>query len=548
MPIASCQRNGKPGKRWGGRGTCYTGTGASAQAARQAAAARANGFEGHCDCCGGRCAHRGRPLFSKRTSPSSPAFPASFAEGITILGVEVFAAGKHREKNYTDAHLDEMVANFQRFSSPGKTALRVPAVIGHDEDQELLDRSDLPAAAWVTRLYRVGHTLKADFADVAPQIARLIRAKRYRTVSAEIYDEPPQGLAGGRGKTLRRIALLGGEIPQVKSLADIPMPEEHAESGGTCWAPVILRLIRATQHSSGAYTCFSEVRPMNRDDMLKQMAEYGMDPSKFKDCPDEALAEVLKSAKPDEEEAEDDAVPQPPDSYSDDEVKAMPDAQRKEVYSARRSYHEKMMARYSDGEAPVPAKKPEPAAMSDKAVRSIVKSAVAEAVSQVRREFAPLRSDVTRFKEETRREGLQAFCEARLRQGKILPCEMDRAGGQPNLLDRLMTLDDTREVFKFSEGGREIKKTQLQAELDAIDARTPHLFGERFKDPHKGRADGKLDKNARSERIWERFSEDFKKTGAAQTIEELQAGWEKLPQDQFDKVCGEFEQLAGFAA
>ena len=69
-----------------------------------------------------------------------------FSEGVDVIrGAEVFASGEHRGKSYTPRDIDAMVENFNRFSAPkdGKAArgprLEVPAVIGHEEDQEFLD-------------------------------------------------------------------------------------------------------------------------------------------------------------------------------------------------------------------------------------------------------------------------------------------------------------------------------------------------------------------------------------------------------------------------
>jgi hypothetical protein len=44
------------------------------------------------------------------------------------------------------------VQNFKRFSTGQKPGYSVPAVLGHEESQEFLDREDLPAAAWVESL------------------------------------------------------------------------------------------------------------------------------------------------------------------------------------------------------------------------------------------------------------------------------------------------------------------------------------------------------------------------------------------------------------
>lgn len=42
MPVMRCQKNGKPGYKWGKTGTCYTGRGAKAKARRQGRAIEAS--------------------------------------------------------------------------------------------------------------------------------------------------------------------------------------------------------------------------------------------------------------------------------------------------------------------------------------------------------------------------------------------------------------------------------------------------------------------------------------------------------------------------
>jgi hypothetical protein len=256
---------------------------------------------------------------SKRTRPAPP------RAAYRLRGVEVFAAGQYRGKTYTPADLDDMVRNFRQSSTGSNPRLRVPAVIGHDEDQELLERSDLPAAGWATRLYRDGPILKADFDDVAPQVARLLRGKAYRKVSAEVYDSPQGAGLPGQGKMLRRVALLGGDIPQVKTLADIPTPEPGRYSESPSPA-VQLRptTVRATARA-GLFIAFAEVHPrvrrnsmkrtksrrrlvtkfvedtdpqypgVSRADLLQQLGALGLDVGVFQDVEIPALAEVLRA-------------------------------------------------------------------------------------------------------------------------------------------------------------------------------------------------------------------------------------------------------------
>jgi len=214
--------------------------------------------------------------------------------------IPTFRAGVHRDREYTPADLDDMVRNFELASSGDDPLLRVPLVIGHDESQELLARSDLPAAGWVRGLVREGDTLYADVEDVADLPARLIRARRYRKVSAEVYDEPPAGLEGCRGKVLRRVALLGGDIPEVKGLADIPMPRAYSESLRLldAYRRPVLVCGHAEPIGSGLYEVFSEVRyGMDRQNLLDRLARFGYDLALLTDAvPDSVLAEMVRVA------------------------------------------------------------------------------------------------------------------------------------------------------------------------------------------------------------------------------------------------------------
>jgi len=99
----------------------------------------------------------------------------------------------------------------------------VRAVPGHEEDEALLKRTDLPAMGRAVRIWRDGTKLLADFNDVPGIVAKLIEQGAYSKVSAEFYED---FTAGGKlyGPVLRRVAMLGAEIPEVKTLADIPTP------------------------------------------------------------------------------------------------------------------------------------------------------------------------------------------------------------------------------------------------------------------------------------------------------------------------------------
>jgi len=112
--------------------------------------------------------------------------------------------------------LDAMLRNVAEIPSKLNIKYRIPLVIGHEEDQHWLKDSGLPAAGWLENIRKVGTKLVASVADVPQKIAELINSRAYRTVSPEVYVD-----FAGLGPALRRVALLGGQLPHIKTLDDV---------------------------------------------------------------------------------------------------------------------------------------------------------------------------------------------------------------------------------------------------------------------------------------------------------------------------------------
>lgn len=142
-----------------------------------------------------------------------------FAE---LTDVQIFATGTHHGRTFTKTDLEVIAKNFAEF---GKK-IQPPLVLGHDEDQKILQNSGLPALGWLKDLRVVdrngsGAVLVGNFQDV-PEVARkVITERRYKRISAELYDDFKGDDGKGRGLTLRRVALLGADVPEVKTLADV---------------------------------------------------------------------------------------------------------------------------------------------------------------------------------------------------------------------------------------------------------------------------------------------------------------------------------------
>lgn len=134
----------------------------------------------------------------------------------SITGVEIFAAGKWNGDEYTEKDLETIEASFQDTKGLLKPYLK----IGHGDAQKLLAEDELPAAGFISNVYRKGKKLLADFTHMPAKIYELIKNGAYTRVSSELFVNFKSG-----DKThpyaLKAVALLGGATPAVHTLADI---------------------------------------------------------------------------------------------------------------------------------------------------------------------------------------------------------------------------------------------------------------------------------------------------------------------------------------
>lgn len=468
----------------------------------------------------------------------------------TLEDVEVFAAGEHRPgREYTRADLDRMCANFDAASAGDRPRLRIPAVIGHSEEQSLLKDTGLPAAAWVTRLRRKGLSLFADMADVPDAVAALIRSKRYRTVSAEVYDQPPKGVPG-KGCMLRRVAFLGGEIPEVKGLADIPMPrlQSYSESEpARLDAPrrSMLRSSFTRQVRPGVFHCFSEVvpmepdemdgaggvatmdeapEPMSREDMVQRLGVHGVDADALEGCPDDALAEMLRvlDSQPEEglEPDGDEPAPAPaepamgdmPPPEDEDGKKAAPFAEPEgmskdeamDLYTQHKMHAEKCR-KYADslpagGQVDIMTQPMKPMG-GDKDKK---KGAMDEAEQFAERLIRKIRSataEASKFSEQGR---IDATLDRLQQAGKVSPGERQAER------ETMLVLASIPTVHKFSEGGESNLLDRYVRRLE----RRPSMFSEAVRDGGEPESGGE----AVVAQHYERFSETFKAGGETKAV------------------------------
>lgn len=137
----------------------------------------------------------------------------------------------------------------------------VPAVLGHDEGQ--------PAYGVAVKTWRNGPKLYADIVNVPPSVANAVKAGQYFQTSAEVYDDTGEaGLPAGGGCMLRRIALLGADIPQVKTLDDLPKPDGSGNLKG-------VEIFAAGTHRGITYT------ERDLDKMVANFERYSAPAVKF---------------------------------------------------------------------------------------------------------------------------------------------------------------------------------------------------------------------------------------------------------------------------
>jgi hypothetical protein len=131
-----------------------------------------------------------------------------------LKGAEIFSSGKWNSLDFSDADLDAIVASFNDLALEG----RVPLKFGHNDEQAITDGQ--PSIGWVSRVWREGSKLIADFVNVPRVVAEAIRDRLYNFVSVELLQDAER--SGSRYPwVLSAVALLGADPPAVSNLAEL---------------------------------------------------------------------------------------------------------------------------------------------------------------------------------------------------------------------------------------------------------------------------------------------------------------------------------------
>lgn len=457
---------------------------------------------------------------------------------IIIPHVHIFTAGPWKGYHYRLSDLDDMVRNFAEFSSGPNPLLEVPFIIGHEEDQ---DFTGIPAMGWVKTLEREGRDLFGDVEQIFPSIARLVEAGAYRHVSPEIYppDSPPEGVPI-RGCALRRLAALGGQLPHIKQLADMPDPiEEFEEFADYTWqAPPPSRLTarRAVwQSGSRTWACYAEVTRMADtamrdavvaairakmpdlsedflasldDDQLTMLAGQGSEggtatppaeepaPAAMDDMgmgvvsPDAGGAVIWPEGM-DRQAVEQALVAEGEDPAA---LQAMSDQDLLDLWEKKKGapMSEAMPWEVDAVTTPTQTQTQTPAAPAQpkkvvtattqhfsEAVRAEARALVAQETAGLRAELAKERASRQANEKASRGKLIQTFCEVLVKEGRVMPADVEHGKDGKPIGPVALSLWHADAVRKFSDG-----KSALEQLMDAYARRAPvRRFGELVADP-----------------------------------------------------------------
>jgi hypothetical protein len=427
--------------------------------------------------------------------------PAKLA---TVRNCEIFQAGVRKGERYTVADLDDMARNFKL----ARGVIDPPLVTGHDEEQAFLEGSGLPAAGWLVRVYRRGAKLFGDFGGVPRSIAKLINARAYKKVSVEIYDEdqhPEDTPAACKGKIVRRVALLGAELPQVKTLADLPLAE-YSEAPPVCRPWRLLGSVDSIKAGNlTRVTCFAEGATMAADETTAAMvsaikaAEPDLSDEFLASLTADQLTILLTDVSGGGSEGTENGTPATdaaaqaewPEGVTRDSAIADLVAAGEDQATLDAMSDDEILALWQEkvgGAAPMS----ETATNRPAPVSPLV---VARRFAELDRRLKAAESRAKAIDKESQRRAkaerartVEAYCERWAREGYVLPREVDRGAKVPNLYHRLMAADGTR-VQKFGE----TQATAFDAAVAEIEERGPgfvrRFFSEKLAQPEGGLTD-----------------------------------------------------------
>ena len=142
----------------------------------------------------------------------------AYSQTYELKDVEVFGTGEWNKHKITDEDLDNIVNDTNEIIDKLKPKVK----LGHDDKQELLQKSGYPAGGWITKLKRAGNKILVDIKEVPKVLYDLIKNGAYKRISSEIlYDYTEPSTKKKYEKVLSAIAFLGADLPAITNLKDI---------------------------------------------------------------------------------------------------------------------------------------------------------------------------------------------------------------------------------------------------------------------------------------------------------------------------------------
>lgn len=390
-----------------------------------------------------------------------------------LPGVRLFASGHYPGQPIPDwppAKVDAIAAECKRLGPSGECMILPPAVLGHEENQDWLADTSLPAAGWIDpdsvrtepdEEYPGHRVLVGDVVDVPDEVKKLLDDGKYKFGSAEFY-QPLDDHGNRQGMTIRRFGLLGGgTIPNVKRLGPLPKPEPMAAAK---FAEQDNRAV-AMRPGESAVAFSERASPMDRTTTCTAIkaAMPNLSQATLDALSDDQLKELLMS------------VPTPPAAPvvpaatppATPPAAAMAEPTRDEMIAAcvAAGQDQAMCSAMSDADlkAAYDLLKPAPpapvAAMGDCKKPDEVAAKMGEVLAKMKAD----QDEFHRFSEQQRRE-------IKVAQVEPVCSDLVKSGLTPAFVNewikpQLLALDNTHAIHRFSEDGQQKSGTAFQAKL-----------------------------------------------------------------------------------
>lgn len=415
----------------------------------------------------------------------------------TLKNVQLFQVGNHKDMPWDEADLDALARNF----TVCKDLFKPQIVIGHEAKMSAFGDTGRPAFGQPTRIAKEYvdvdgkpmATLVGDFEDVPDSLAALIHAGTYRRISPEIYHATPTSLVdkGVKGPVMRSVAILGGAVPEIKTLEALNKFVSEPASAVAFSDDQPRRRIRFVEkvidEATNTVSVFSEVEsmdtpskklaksladcsdltraglkkfsdtpegekpPLGRDELIAIIGDAGNDTSVITDAvSDELLMEWARGSRMKLEEEAAAEAKKTVEAADQAAAQAQAEADKPKETTAQPSGA-------ADGDKPAEKKKTEPEtaiAMSDDTAIAAMEKRIIEffdeklalTFSEAGASAKAQRDELAKQTDEARRASVILFCDDLVRAGKMFPAEID--GG---IVDCMLQLDAAT-VYKFADG------------------------------------------------------------------------------------------------